>query len=238
MLPGRIKLIIPCMLFTLFMSPCLLNAQYKHRFEINIEALYSKEKDNITSNNSYIKYYENYLRNGNGVSVGVSYRFSQIPVYIDLKVATTSFNKYISNSDITVTDDYQKIKRNVIGCYLRYEFLPACAVKPLIFIGVHYNSISYERKNIIYTYDPRIDNDNMQVDPIVWKYTLVQTNFGSFGYSGGLGFYFRISDRIGISLKRCYDIIPQEKTAWLGKSITVKSTSIGGYIRLSKRKTL
>jgi hypothetical protein len=238
MLPGKIKLIITWVIFPLFVSPCLLHAQYKHRFEINIEALYSKEKDNITANNGYIKYSENYLRNGTGISFGISYRLNTIPVYLDLKMANISYNKYISNSNISVKDDYQKIKRNVIGCYLRYEFLPRCAVKPLVYIGVNYNSIGYERKNIIYSYDPGIDNENMQVDPVVWKYTIVQSNFGSLGYSVGLGFYFRISDRIGISFKRSYDLIPQEKTAWLGKSITVKSNSIGGYIRLSKRKTL
>jgi hypothetical protein len=237
MLPGKIKKSRTFVLFALLMSPCLLHAQYKYRFEINIETLYSKEKDNITANNSYINYYENFLRNGKGISFGLSYRLNTIPVYLDLKVANITYNKYISNSNIGVKDDYQKIKRNVFGCYLRYEFLQRCAFKPLLFFGVNYNSIGYERRNIKYTYDPQVNNDNMHVDPLVWKYTIVQTNFNSLGYSGGFGIYFRISDRIGVSYKRSYDFLPQEKSAWMGKSITFTSNNIGGYIRLSKRKT-
>jgi hypothetical protein len=113
-----------------------------------------------------------------------------------------------------------------LGCYVQYEFLNKATVKPLLFFGIGYNASSYERKKIVYRY-----NSN-----IAWGYDYVQTKFNSIRYSGGIGLCFRLSDRIGFYIKQYYDYIPQDESDWLGDRITVYSTSIGGILRLSKRK--
>jgi hypothetical protein len=213
-----------------------LQAQFTYRFQINIEGIVSKQDDRINLSKGSVNYFENTIRHGIGTSIGISYRLKKIPLFLNVKITRETFRVFKYSSDINVNEEDQKLLLNGIGSSLRYEFFNKSTFRPYLFLGIGYNNLNLERRNITYSYRTESEQVYTMEDPIVWQYNLVQAKINSIGYFGGIGLSFRASDRIGIYFNTNLDYIPQDKSSWLSNRVIIPSYSLGCYVRLCKRK--
>lgn len=232
MFPGILNKRI-LLLFLMF-CPTLLKAQFSHQLEVLYEKGFHSYSDKVSYNKGYINYYENNIAKGTSGSLSLTYNLKKLPFSLIISAESTTFDDYSVSSSLQSSDGGQQLKINSYALLVQYSFLNKSTIKPFCHLGVTYNLLGYNRSNISYNYTNDSNSDFIQIENITWGYSDIQSDFSSFGITGGLGLHIRLTDKIGLNGKFNLDFIPNDSD-WIGNNLLIKSYKIGVYYRLFKR---
>ncbi|MDX9848275.1 MAG: outer membrane beta-barrel protein [Tenuifilaceae bacterium] len=153
-------------------------------------------------------FFTSVFENGFSFDAGAQYNFSRSLSFVVL----AKYAKFLS--DFESLSGVSEIKYNQIGLSLcpKYRFIPSSKVNPYMYGGFSLNYISFN---------------------LIGLPGYTQTSPASFGFTGGLGIDFRVSDNFALFVQGGYNAF-SSKRDWISSVYT----QIGANISMFKSKSL